>query len=142
MLTHLTIDLKWQRLCNFLPQHKQVLITECILATLTQLRGYDINNPYWSSCNYGNVHCTYSQNNINVVYCNYKEITIRYREITEHNFPHSIPNAHAGIICDPLNENLTIVCIIHVLRKFQLKCMNRVKMCATKIILHKYLTIQ
>ena len=90
------------------------------------------------------LHLVYSrsQNNINVVYCNYKEITIRYREITEHNFPHSIPNAHAGIICDPLNENLTIVCIIHVLRKFQLKCMNRVKMCATKIILHKYLTIQ
>jgi len=33
-----------------------------------------------------------SQNNVNVVYCNYKEITSSYREITDRNFPQSMPN--------------------------------------------------
>jgi len=58
-------------------------------------------------CIFLHLVCSRSQNNINVVYCNYKEITIRYREITEHNFPHSIPNVHAGIICDLLSKNPT-----------------------------------
>ena len=38
--------------------------------------------------------CVYSrsQNNINVVYCNCKEITSSYSVIIERNLPHSLPN--------------------------------------------------
>ena len=38
-------------------------------------------------------HYTYSmsQNNVNVVYCNYKEITSSYSIITKCNFPHNMP---------------------------------------------------
>jgi len=44
--------------------------------------------PYYS------VACTYSrsQNNVNVVYCNYKEITSSYSEITDRNLSQSMPN--------------------------------------------------
>jgi len=33
-----------------------------------------------------------SQNNVNIVYCNYKEITSSYSEITDRNLPQSMPN--------------------------------------------------
>ena len=33
-----------------------------------------------------------SRNNVNVMYCNYKEITSSYSEITKRNLPHSLPN--------------------------------------------------
>ena len=33
-----------------------------------------------------------SQNNVNVVYCNYKEITSSYSEITDRNLPQSMPD--------------------------------------------------
>ena len=33
-----------------------------------------------------------SQNNVNVVYCNYKEITSSYSEITGHNLLQTVPN--------------------------------------------------
>ena len=33
-----------------------------------------------------------SQNNVNVMYCNYKEITSSYSVITKCNLPHSLPN--------------------------------------------------
>jgi len=37
-------------------------------------------------------HHSRSQNNVNVAYCNYKEITSSYSVIMERNSPHSMPN--------------------------------------------------
>ena len=45
-----------------------------------------------------------SQNNVNIVYCNYKENTSSYSVITERNLPHSLPNV--GIIFECLSEPL------------------------------------
>ena len=45
-----------------------------------------------------------SQNNVNVVYCNYKEITSSFSVITKHNMSHSLPNV--GIIYNFFFETL------------------------------------
>ena len=49
-----------------------------------------------------------SQNNVNVVYCNYKAITSSYSVIMEHYLPHSLLNV--GIILEKFVYNFEEAC--------------------------------